>query len=63
VDVKVGEPIDVRALVGEWEAPPPAAIRAASDEVMATLVQLIAELRDELPEHPSGVPAGELATG
>jgi 1-acyl-sn-glycerol-3-phosphate acyltransferase len=62
VAVKVGEPIDVRALIGSVDKPSPRAIREAADHVMAALVALVAELRGESPEHPSGVPAKVLAS-
>ena len=62
VQVEVGEPIDVRALVDDAENPSPAQVRAASDYVMGELIELIAELRGEEPEHPTGVPAKHLPT-
>jgi 1-acyl-sn-glycerol-3-phosphate acyltransferase len=62
VQVEVGEPIDVRAMVDDHEKPSPAQIRVASDYVMGQLIELIAELRGEEPEHPTGVPAKHLPT-
>ncbi len=52
--VNVGEPIDVRALVGDRDDSSVEVIRSVSDEVMAQLVALVADLRQELPEHPTG---------
>jgi 1-acyl-sn-glycerol-3-phosphate acyltransferase len=60
VRVEVGDPIDVRALVGGDASPGPAQVRAAADHVMGELIALVAGLRDEQPEHPSGVPAQAL---
>ncbi|MBA3606482.1 MAG: 1-acyl-sn-glycerol-3-phosphate acyltransferase [Acidimicrobiia bacterium] len=62
VRVEVGDPIDVRRLV-TTDDPPPGEIRAAADAVMARLVTLVATLREESPEHPSGVPAAALRAG
>lgn len=61
VEVKIGDPIDVRLLVGNDPKPSPRAIRGAADQVMAALVHLIAEVRGEVPEHPTGVPAQVLS--
>jgi 1-acyl-sn-glycerol-3-phosphate acyltransferase len=62
VKVKVGAPIDVQALAAGDPKPSPRVVRAVADQVMAELVQLVAELREEAPEHPSGVPVKEVAT-
>jgi 1-acyl-sn-glycerol-3-phosphate acyltransferase len=60
VRVEVGDPIDVRALVGGSPEPSAGAVRAAADAVMSELVTLVAILRGEEPEHPSGVPGRAL---
>jgi 1-acyl-sn-glycerol-3-phosphate acyltransferase len=60
VRVAVGQPIDVAALIGYEDAPSPRSIRIAADAVMTQLVALVADLRGEQPEHPSGIPAGRL---
>lgn len=60
VRVEVGEPIDVRALVDDVDKPSPGQVRAASDLVMGELVALVAELRGEQPDHPTGVPSASL---
>ena len=52
--VKVGEPIDVRTLVGDRDDTAIDVIREVADAVMSELVALVADLREELPEHPSG---------
>jgi len=52
--VEVGEPIDVRALVGDRDDTSVDVIRAVSDDVMAQLVAMIANLRQEEPAHPAG---------
>ena len=62
VRVEVGEPINVGALVDN-ASPRPGEIRAVADEVMRRLVDLVAELRNEIPTHPSGVPATALRAG
>lgn len=58
VDIEIGEPIDVRALMHIDPTTEPTAqeIRLAADEVMGRLVALVAELRDERPPDPHGVP-------
>jgi 1-acyl-sn-glycerol-3-phosphate acyltransferase len=56
VDVLVGVPIDVRALVGNVDDPPPEAVRGAADLVMGELVSLLADLREGEPEHAVGMP-------
>ena len=43
VDVVVGAPIDVGALVGHVDDPPPEAVRRAADLVMGELIALVAE--------------------
>ena len=53
VRTRVGEAIDVVAMIGS--EPTPQQIRAASDEVMASLVALVGELRGELAPSPVGV--------
>lgn len=63
VNVQVGEPIDVRALVGGTDRPSAGQVREAADHVMSELVALVAELRDEVPDHPSGVPPTSLPAG
>jgi 1-acyl-sn-glycerol-3-phosphate acyltransferase len=62
VDVLVGDPIDVRALVGGVDEPSPEAVRRAADLVMGELIGLVAELRELEPEHAVGVPRVESAT-
>ena len=54
VHTKVGEPIDVRALVGT-DSPSADQIRAAADDVMARLVTLLEDLRGEMAPDPIGV--------
>lgn len=58
VDVHVGRPIDVRALMSIGPATEPTAeeVRLAADMVMAKLIDLVEELRDEAAPHPHGVP-------
>lgn len=60
VSVKVGEPIDARDAAGGSIDPPPETVRAIADETMAELIELVAELRGETPEHLTGVPRGEV---
>lgn len=60
VHVEVGDPIDVRALVASKQ-PNAAEVRVGADHVMAELIALIAAVRDEEPDHPSGVPPHALA--
>lgn len=55
VAVRVGDPIDVRALVGGADDPGPDAIRSAADQVMGELVDLVAVIRDAEPAAPHGV--------
>lgn len=57
VESKVGDAIDVRALVGGGDSASPKQVREASDVVMGRLIELLGALRDEQPEHPAGVPA------
>jgi 1-acyl-sn-glycerol-3-phosphate acyltransferase len=54
----VGAPIHIRALmnIGDDVQPTADEVRLAADQVMARLVALLAELRDETPEHPEGAP-------
>jgi 1-acyl-sn-glycerol-3-phosphate acyltransferase len=61
VDTLVGEPIDVRALmhIGPAIEPTHDEVRHAADLVMGRLVALLAELRNETPEHPHGAPRVE----
>ncbi|MBC2931791.1 1-acyl-sn-glycerol-3-phosphate acyltransferase [Nocardioides sp. zg-1228] len=63
VRVAVGEPIDVRRLAGVADGPiaDEATVRWLADEVMATLVAQVAELRGEPAPHPTGVPAEALS--
>lgn len=57
---KVGDPIDVRALAGGANTATPEQVREISDVVMGRVIELLAALREESPEHPAGVP---VATG
>jgi 1-acyl-sn-glycerol-3-phosphate acyltransferase len=57
VTLKVGDPIDVRTLVGR-DDPGPQEVREASDLVMARLVELLAAVREEVPDPAVAVPAG-----
>ncbi len=52
--VEVGVPINVGALLGDRDDTSTAVIREVADAVMAELVALVANLRQELPEHPAG---------
>jgi len=56
VEVKVGEPIDVRVLmnVGPGTEPTQAEVRLAADQVMGRLIGLVGELRGELAPAPLG---------
>ena len=58
VGVLVGNPIDVRRLMGldQLTEPTQAEVRRAADAVMATLVALVGELRGEKAPDPLGVP-------
>jgi 1-acyl-sn-glycerol-3-phosphate acyltransferase len=60
VRTKVGEAIDVRALmrIGADVEPTTDEIRVAADEVMRALVRLVEDLRGETSPHPHGVPTG-----
>ena len=62
VDVVVGRPIDVRALVGDVPEPSPDAVRRAADLVMGELITLVADVRQLDPEHAVGAPRVEAAT-
>lgn len=57
VHTRVGEPIDVRALmhIGPTTEPTPEEVRIAADLVMARLISLVADLRNETAPHPHGV--------
>ena len=59
VRTKVGEPIDVRALmrIGPEVEPTPDEVRHGADLVMRSLVRLVEDLRGEVSPHPHGVPA------
>jgi 1-acyl-sn-glycerol-3-phosphate acyltransferase len=50
--MRVGDPIDLSARAGEVDDP--AAVRAMTDEVMATLTTLVRDLRDAYPERWGG---------
>lgn len=52
---KVGDPIDVRALVGGISEATPAQVRQATDVVMQRVVDMLAALRDEQPDGGLGV--------
>lgn len=54
--VKLGEPIDLRVLLGVSAAADatPAQLRAGADAVMAVLVEMVAELRGETPPPRAG---------
>lgn len=56
VRVAVGEPIDVVELAGGHPEPDPELVREVADRVMAELIELVALLRGEEPDHPTGVP-------
>jgi 1-acyl-sn-glycerol-3-phosphate acyltransferase len=56
VDVAVGAPIDVRALVGGVDDPPPDVVRQTADLVMGELVALVADVRQLEPDHVTGAP-------
>ncbi len=58
VDVEVGGPIDVRALmsIGPDTEPTPEEVRLAADMVMGRLIDLVEELRGEQAPHPHGSP-------
>jgi 1-acyl-sn-glycerol-3-phosphate acyltransferase len=62
VDVVVGAPIDVGALVGNDEHPPPEIVRRAADLVMGELITLVADVRQLDPEHVVGAPRVEFPT-
>jgi 1-acyl-sn-glycerol-3-phosphate acyltransferase len=55
---RVGQPIDVRALLGTSALvePTPQEIRAVADAVMEQLIDLIEQLRGEVSPHPTGTP-------
>ena len=54
VAVRVGEPIDVVAMIGDDHSAEQ--IRQVTDELMAELITLVAELRGEAAPDPLGVP-------
>lgn len=56
VEVSIGAPIDARRLAGGVADPPAEVVRAIADSMMAELIDLVADLRGEEPEHPTGVP-------
>ena len=57
VRILVGEPISVGPLVAALGgADDEAAVRAAADDVMSRLIDLVEELRGEVAEHQAGVP-------
>jgi hypothetical protein len=57
VNTKVGDPIDVRALMQISATTEPTAeeVRLAADMVMGRLIALVADLRNETAPHPHGV--------
>jgi 1-acyl-sn-glycerol-3-phosphate acyltransferase len=59
VRMHVGDPIDVRALIGGDRRPlpmlEPELVRSAADQVMARLVAMVADLRGEAAPDPIGV--------
>lgn len=59
VEVKIGAPIDALGLAAGVVDPPPEIVRGIADATMAELIELVAELRGEKPEHPTGVPRAE----
>lgn len=52
--VEVGDPIDVMALASSSE-PAPEELRRLADDVMASLVSLVADVRQETAPDPAGV--------
>ena len=61
VETAIGEPIDVAALV--HDADDPEQIRRATDTVMAALIDLVEDLREEVAPDPTGVtPADDAVT-
>lgn len=52
--VAVGDPIDVRAMA-TTDDPDPDEVRRLADEVMGSLVELVADLRGEVAPDPVGV--------
>lgn len=61
VEVSIGRPVDALAMAGGRADPPEEVVREITEVAMAELVQLVADLRDAIPEHPTGVPQ-EVAT-
>jgi 1-acyl-sn-glycerol-3-phosphate acyltransferase len=56
VEVRIGQPIDVRPLVGWRSDPSPEAVRRAADLVMGELIGLVAEVRRLDPAYAVGAP-------
>lgn len=56
VEVAIGAPIDALALAGGRATPPDEVVREITDVTMAALIALVGDLRDAIPEHPTGVP-------
>ncbi len=61
VEVRIGAPIDALAFAHGVAEPSPEVVRAIADSMMAELISLVAELRGEEPEHPTGVPRADAA--
>lgn len=61
VAVSIGAPIDAREMAGGALDPAPEVVRDIADAMMAELIELVAELRGEEPEHPTGVPREDAA--
>ncbi|HNI36359.1 MAG TPA: lysophospholipid acyltransferase family protein [Microthrixaceae bacterium] len=61
VEVSVGAPVDVLALANGRREPPKEVVREIADVVMAELIELVGDLRDAIPAHPTGVPREEPA--
>jgi len=59
VEVSIGAPIDALGLAGGVADPSPEVVREIADSMMSELITLVAELRGEEPEHPTGVPRQE----
>lgn len=55
VEIEVGPPIDVEALVGGSPTPTPDQIREAADQAMEQLIDLVELVRGEVAEHGRGV--------
>jgi len=63
VSVAVGTPVDVERLIDSDGLDDPDALRAATDEVMATLIALVEEVRREVSPDPHGVRPDSPARG